>query len=143
MILLFLAAEAQVHLSLDSRIPSKPGTGTRGFRNSSCKYMEQSTKRGGQINKLVISKRIHNIQAIRITHFLSCAHIKSTMSGQRLYALTICAYKKEGMDEDEYHRYLSEHHAGLVKTHLAEAGIISYTMVSAFNINSNKCVVNM
>lgn len=105
--------------------------------------MEQSTKRGGHINKLVIPKRIHNIQTTQVTHFLGCAHIQSTMSSQRVYALTICAYRKEGMDEDEYHRYLSEHHAGLVKTHLAEAGIISYTMVSAFNINSNKRVVNM
>ena len=52
------------------------------------------------------------------------------MSSQRTYALTICAYRKEGMAEGDYHSYLSQHHAKLVKTHLARAGIVRYTMVS-------------
>ncbi|KAJ5196747.1 hypothetical protein N7449_007226 [Penicillium cf. viridicatum] len=50
------------------------------------------------------------------------------MPSQRVYALTICAYRKEGMSEGDYHSYLSEHHAKLVKTHLVKAGIVSYTM---------------
>ncbi|EED21095.1 conserved hypothetical protein [Talaromyces stipitatus ATCC 10500] len=50
------------------------------------------------------------------------------MSSSRVYCLTICACRKEGMDEDEYHRYLSEHHSNLVKGHLAAKGILSYTM---------------
>lgn len=52
------------------------------------------------------------------------------MSAQRVYALTICAYRKEGMSEDDYHSYLSQHHANLVKIHLVKTGIVSYTMVS-------------
>nr|AWS21678.1 hypothetical protein [Talaromyces stipitatus] len=51
------------------------------------------------------------------------------MSSSRVYCLTICACRKEGMDEDEYHRYLSEHHSNLVKGHLAAKGILSYTMI--------------
>lgn len=58
------------------------------------------------------------------------------MTAQRLYALTICAYRKEGMSEDDYHQYLSEHHAQIVKTHLAQAGIVSYTMVGVPGFSS-------
>ncbi|KAL4912426.1 EthD domain-containing protein [Aspergillus aurantiobrunneus] len=50
------------------------------------------------------------------------------MAVQRLYALTICAHRKPGMSEDDYHRYLSEHHSQIVKTHLVQAGIVGYTM---------------
>ncbi|KAL1963920.1 hypothetical protein VTN77DRAFT_7726 [Rasamsonia byssochlamydoides] len=34
---------------------------------------------------------------------------------ERLFALTICAYRKPDMDEDAYHRYTSETHAPKLK----------------------------
>lgn len=51
------------------------------------------------------------------------------MASERLYALTIYGYRKPGMPEDEYHRYLSEHHAVLVRNHLVKMGIVRYTLV--------------
>ncbi|PYH58512.1 FAD/NAD(P)-binding domain-containing protein [Aspergillus niger CBS 101883] len=50
------------------------------------------------------------------------------MASERLYALTIYGYRKPGMPEDEYHRYLSEHHAVLVRNHLVKMGIVRYTL---------------
>ncbi|KAL3473671.1 EthD domain-containing protein [Aspergillus californicus] len=50
------------------------------------------------------------------------------MAVQCVYALTICAHRKPDISEDDYHRYLSEHHAQIVKTHLVQAGIVGYTM---------------
>ena len=48
----------------------------------------------------------------------------------RMLALTICAYRKPGMDEDEYHEYLSKKHAPLFKDLLLKNKILGYTMVS-------------
>lgn len=48
---------------------------------------------------------------------------------QRVFALNICAYRKPGMDEDEYHRYISETHAPSLKDLLVKNKIIDYTMV--------------
>lgn len=48
----------------------------------------------------------------------------------KLYAMTIFGYKKAGMDEKEYHDYISETHAGHLKALLAKNDIVSYTMVS-------------
>ncbi|KAL8747103.1 MAG: hypothetical protein Q9190_000966 [Brigantiaea leucoxantha] len=47
---------------------------------------------------------------------------------ERLFALTICAYRKSGMDEDTYHQYLSEKHAPLLKNLLVHNKIVDYTM---------------
>jgi hypothetical protein len=52
-------------------------------------------------------------------------------STQQVFALTICAYKKEGMDEDEYHQYMTDRHAASVKDLMVKNKIISYTMVKA------------
>jgi hypothetical protein len=49
---------------------------------------------------------------------------------QKLYSITIFGYKKEGMDEKEYHDYISKSHAGHLKALLAKNDIVSYTMVS-------------
>ena len=49
---------------------------------------------------------------------------------QKVYAITIFGYKKEGMDEQEYHDYVSKNHAGHLKALLAQNDIVSYTMVS-------------
>lgn len=54
----------------------------------------------------------------------------STSQPQQLYAITIFGYKKEGMDEKEYHNYVSKNHAGHLKALLAKNDIVSYTMVS-------------
>lgn len=48
---------------------------------------------------------------------------------QKLFAVTIFAYKKPGMDEDEYHKYIMETHAGHLKELLVKNKIVSYTMV--------------
>ncbi|EFY93687.1 hypothetical protein J3459_017864 [Metarhizium acridum] len=52
----------------------------------------------------------------------------STRQPQQLYAITIFGYKKEGMDEKEYHDYVSKSHAGHLKALLAKNHIVSYTM---------------
>ncbi|KAH8909378.1 hypothetical protein BR93DRAFT_924383 [Coniochaeta sp. PMI_546] len=46
----------------------------------------------------------------------------------KLYSITIFGYKKEGMDEAEYHEYVSKNHAGHLKALLAKEDIVSYTM---------------
>lgn len=50
---------------------------------------------------------------------------------QRLFAVTISAKRKPGMDEDAYHKYISETHAGHLKHLLVENKIVDYTMVGA------------
>lgn len=49
---------------------------------------------------------------------------------ERLFALTICAYRKPGMDEDAYHQYLTNNHAPLLKGLMLRNKIVEYTMVS-------------
>ncbi len=50
---------------------------------------------------------------------------------QRLLCWTVCAYRKPGMDEEDYHRYLSEVHAPLVKDLMVRYGIIQWSMVES------------
>lgn len=58
------------------------------------------------------------------------AIMPDTVSGsQSLFALTICAYRKSGMDEEAYHEYLSKKHAPLLKDLMARNKIVEYTMV--------------
>lgn len=47
----------------------------------------------------------------------------------QLYSITIFGYKKEGMDEKEYHDYISNTHAAHLKALLAKNDIVFYTMV--------------
>lgn len=54
-------------------------------------------------------------------------------SRNRGFAVTICAYRKPGLDEAEYHRYISETHAAHLKDLLAKNKIIGYTMVRRFD----------
>ena len=60
---------------------------------------------------------------------------------QRLLCWTVCAYRKPGMDEDEYHRYMSEVHAPLVKDLMVRYGMIRWSMVDTssplFNIQAD------
>lgn len=49
---------------------------------------------------------------------------------KKVYSVTIFGYKKPGMDDDEYHKYVSETHSGHLKALLAKNDIVSYTMVS-------------
>lgn len=51
-----------------------------------------------------------------------------------LFSVTICATRKPGMGEDEYHRYISETHAPLLKRLLVEKKIVDYTMVRALKL---------
>lgn len=48
---------------------------------------------------------------------------------QNLFAVTIFGYKKPGLDEDFYHQYVNETHAGHLKELLAKNKIVSYHMV--------------
>jgi hypothetical protein len=47
----------------------------------------------------------------------------------KIYALTIFGYRKEGMDEKEYHDYVSQRHAPCLRELLAKNGIVDYTIV--------------
>ncbi|KAL8791877.1 MAG: hypothetical protein Q9195_005539 [Heterodermia aff. obscurata] len=47
---------------------------------------------------------------------------------QRLFAVTISAKRKPGMDEDAYHKYISETHAEHLKHLLVKNSIVDYTM---------------
>ena len=58
-------------------------------------------------------------------------------------SLTICAYRKRGMDEDAYHRYLSEKHAPLLTDLMVENKIIGYTMVRICCSHSYKGNLNI
>jgi hypothetical protein len=49
---------------------------------------------------------------------------------QGLFSVTISAKRKPGMDEDAYHKYISETHAGHLKQLLVDNKIVDYTMVS-------------
>lgn len=48
---------------------------------------------------------------------------------QGMFSITISAKRKPGMDEDAYHKYISETHAGHLKHLLVEKKIVDYTMV--------------
>ncbi|KAL1835949.1 hypothetical protein VTK73DRAFT_5252 [Phialemonium thermophilum] len=41
---------------------------------------------------------------------------------------TVCAYRKPTMSEDDFHRYMSEKHAPLVREALARHGVTQYSM---------------
>ncbi|KAF4982433.1 hypothetical protein FZEAL_1951 [Fusarium zealandicum] len=47
---------------------------------------------------------------------------------QRLFSVTIFGYRKPGMDEDAYHNYVSQTHAGHLKDLLVKNKIVSYHM---------------
>ncbi|EXJ93209.1 hypothetical protein A1O3_01766 [Capronia epimyces CBS 606.96] len=57
-----------------------------------------------------------------------------------MLVLTICAYRKAGMGEDEFHRYMSEVHAPLVRDLLAKHGITRYSM--AHNTTRTRSLVS-
>ncbi|CAF9930060.1 MAG: hypothetical protein HETSPECPRED_007528 [Heterodermia speciosa] len=40
----------------------------------------------------------------------------------------MCAYRKEGMDEEEYRKYMTENHAPLVRGLMVKYGIDKYSM---------------
>jgi hypothetical protein len=48
---------------------------------------------------------------------------------ERLFCWTVCAYRKPGMSEEDYHNYMSEVHAPLVKDLMVKYGIVSWEMV--------------
>ncbi|EXJ91406.1 hypothetical protein A1O1_04518 [Capronia coronata CBS 617.96] len=45
-----------------------------------------------------------------------------------MLVLTICAFRKAGMGEDEFHHYMSEIHAPLIRDLLVKHGITRYSM---------------
>ena len=48
---------------------------------------------------------------------------------KRLLCWTVCAYRKEGLSEDEYHRHMSQVHAPLVKAMMVKYNFVGWTMV--------------
>ncbi|KAF2230554.1 hypothetical protein EV356DRAFT_329668 [Viridothelium virens] len=50
------------------------------------------------------------------------------VQSRKLYAITIFSCRKEGMEEKDYHDYISKTHAGYLKALLANNDIVSYTM---------------
>lgn len=48
---------------------------------------------------------------------------------KRLLCWTVCAYRKPGMDEADYHSYMSKVHAPLVKDLMVKYGITRWSMV--------------
>ncbi|OAA39375.1 Dimeric alpha-beta barrel [Metarhizium rileyi] len=45
-----------------------------------------------------------------------------------MLCLTICAYRREGMDEEEYRKYMMERHVPLVRGLMIKHGISKYSM---------------
>ncbi|KAI4127272.1 MAG: hypothetical protein LQ338_003276 [Usnochroma carphineum] len=46
----------------------------------------------------------------------------------RLLCWTVCAYRKPGLDEDAYHKHMSEMHAPLVRDLMVKYGLVKYSM---------------
>lgn len=51
-----------------------------------------------------------------------------------MLCLSMCAYRKEGMDEEEYRKYMTENHAPLVRGLMVKYGIDKYSMVSEMTL---------
>ncbi|PMD57494.1 uncharacterized protein K444DRAFT_564907 [Hyaloscypha bicolor E] len=45
-----------------------------------------------------------------------------------LFCWTVCAYRKPDMSEEDYHKYMSEVHAPLVRNLMVKYGIVSWEM---------------
>ena len=56
-------------------------------------------------------------------------------SSERLYAVTICAYRKPGMDENAYHQYVSAKHAPALTDLMVQNKIVDYTVVRVFDLH--------
>ena len=52
---------------------------------------------------------------------------------KRLLCWQICAYRKPGMTEEDYHRYLSETHAPILAEIMVRHNVIQWTMVRLLN----------
>ncbi|KAI0517870.1 EthD domain-containing protein [Xylaria bambusicola] len=49
-------------------------------------------------------------------------------SNEPMLCLTMCAYKREGMDDEDYRKYMTEHHVPLVRDLMVKHGIDKYSM---------------
>jgi hypothetical protein len=57
-----------------------------------------------------------------------------------MLCLTMCAYRREGMSEDDYRNYMTTIHAPLVQGLMIKHGIDKYSMVSTMvpSVNANR-----
>jgi hypothetical protein len=63
-------------------------------------------------------------------HPFSFKMTSDSQQPRRLFQWTVCAYRKPGMSEEDYHKYMSEKHAPLVRGLMAQYGIVQFTMAS-------------
>jgi hypothetical protein len=59
-------------------------------------------------------------------------------SPDALLCWTVTAYRKDGMTEEAYHKYLSEVHGPLVRRLLVKHGFQSYSLVRTLGLARNK-----
>lgn len=73
-----------------------------------------------------------------INHEANLIHLKIPLfvtmatNSESLFSVTIFGYRKPGMDEDFYHKYVSETHANHLKDLLLKNKIVSYHMVCPY-----------
>ena len=56
---------------------------------------------------------------------------------ERLLCLSILGYRKPGMSEEDYHKYLTNVHRPLVQSLMVKYGIVQYTMVCSLCYSLN------
>lgn len=62
---------------------------------------------------------------------------------KKLFSVTIFGYRKPGMDEDFYHKYVSDTHANHLKDLLIKNEIVSYHIVfKLLSLRDPKCRAN-
>ena len=75
------------------------------------------------------SLQLHIFEEVYVPFQLTAFKLAMADDPQKLLCWVVCAYRKPGLSEEEYHKYVSEVHAPLVKDLLVQYGIIKWSMV--------------